>query len=226
MSPERFPEEWLRLREPVDHRSRAGPLVEQLAQSWDGRDRVRLVDLGCGAGSNLRYVSSRLQPGQTWVLVDHDLDLLRRVECPVSVRAVERVHTDLDDYVSELARDRRPVDGVTASALLDLVSGLWLERFVEVCCTRRCPVLAALTYDGAIDWCEPGGAAAPSELRRVSEPDDDDVRDAVNDHQRGDKGVGAGARPGGRGAHGRALRATRLSGRGGAEPVASRLAGR
>jgi hypothetical protein len=66
---------------------------------------------------------------------------------------------------------------VTASALLDLVSGAWLESLVSRCARARCGVLFALTYDGEISW-------------GVTDPDDGPVRDAVNRHQGGNKGLG------------------------------------
>ena len=82
----------------------------------------------------------------------------------------------------DLARDLEaaldgPIDLVTTSALLDLVSDQWLERFVVEAATRRLPVYAALIYDGEVAL-EPG------------DPFDAAVIAAVNRHQRGDKGFG------------------------------------
>src|SRR5262249_39044547 len=47
----------------------------------------------------------------------------------------------------ELALDG-PLDLVTTSALLDLVSAEWLDRLVVEVAARRLPFYAALTYDG------------------------------------------------------------------------------
>jgi hypothetical protein len=69
-------------------------------------------------------------------------------------------------------------DLVTASALLDLVSPDWLDGLVDACVASRCAALFALTYDGTVVW--PGSA----------DPVDEQVRDAVNKHQRRDKGLG------------------------------------
>ena len=69
------------------------------------------------------------------------------------------------------------VDLVTTSALLDLVSGEWLERLAVETAARRLPVYAALTYDGRAEL-QP---ADPLDLKIVT---------AVNTHQRRDKGFG------------------------------------
>jgi hypothetical protein len=76
----------------------------------------------------------------------------------------------------ELALDG-PLDLVTASALLDLVSAEWLDRLVVETAARRLPVYATLIYDGRADI-EPGGAG------------DAELLAGFNLHQRTDKGFG------------------------------------
>ena len=63
----------------------------------------------------------------------------------------------------DLARDLEaaldgPVDLVTTSALLDLVSDDWLDRLVTETAARRLPVYAALSYDGRVEI-DPADAA-------------------------------------------------------------------
>jgi hypothetical protein len=82
----------------------------------------------------------------------------------------------------DLARDLElalegPLDLVTTSALLDLVSAEWLDRLIVEAAARRLPVYAALSYDG----------------RTVIEPEsrfDREVLAGFNLHQRTDKGFG------------------------------------
>jgi hypothetical protein len=76
----------------------------------------------------------------------------------------------------ELALDG-PLDLITCSALLDLVSDEWLERLVVEAGARRLPVYAALSYDGRATL-DP------------AQPFDADIIAAVNRHQRRDKGFG------------------------------------
>ena len=75
-----FDRDWLALREPYDHAARDDGLASALngwlsARTAGGSD-VRIMDLGCGAGSNLRYLTPRLPHPQAWRLVDNDAALL------------------------------------------------------------------------------------------------------------------------------------------------------
>ena len=187
MSNAAFDAAWLAIREPVDHRSRDASLIPPLEAEWRRRGWSRVLDLGCGTGSNLRYLAPRLPRGQDWVLLDHDAELLARVEVPERVGVVTRRE-------GELARDGlaavAETDLVTASALLDLVSEEWLRRLVDACRATFCGAHFALTYDGTIEWSVDAGAATADNV-----PDDGLVRDAVNAHQRRDKGLGASLGP-------------------------------
>jgi hypothetical protein len=74
-----FTAAWLGLREPFDAAARAATLVTELrAHVARGTDDAPLaiVDLGAGAGSNLRYLAPLLGGVQRWRLVDHDSLLL------------------------------------------------------------------------------------------------------------------------------------------------------
>jgi hypothetical protein len=70
-----------------------------------------------------------------------------------------------------------PIDLVATSALLDLVSADWLDRFVVETAARRLPVYAALTYDGRVSF-------------TPADPLDGAVIAAVDRHQLTDKGFG------------------------------------
>lgn len=181
---EHFDAAWLALREPVDHAARPGSLVEALCSHWTAAGmggRRRVVDLGSGTGSNLRYLAPRLARcgEQDWTLVDHDEGLLAQGCAPCAGVVVQLAQADL------AAGERvvpRGCDLVTGSALLDLVSRAWLEDLLEGCRTAGAAVLFALSYDGQVHWSDP-------------DPEDSRVLDAVNRHQRGDKGWGAALGP-------------------------------
>jgi Methyltransferase domain len=172
-----FAASWLTLREPYDRRARNGAVLDAVA-AWAGeRSSVAVVDLACGLGSTVRALSERLPQQQRWRLVDNDLSLLARaagLARPPDL-TVTAVPVDLARDL-EAALDG-PVELITSSALLDLVSHDWLDRLVTESAARRLPVYAALSYDGL------------ATLDPV-DPLDSAVIDAVNQHQRGDKGFG------------------------------------
>jgi SAM-dependent methyltransferase len=177
-----FSAEWLALREPHDRAARSRPVLDALAAAFAGRFAVTVVDLACGTGSTWRAISSLLPERQNWRLVDNDLSLLGRAAGATAPAGAEIKTVPID-----LARDLEaaldgPVDLVTASALLDLVSAEWLERFVVETAARRLPVYAALSYDGR-------AVLAPQD------PGDIAVLAALNRHQLIDKGFGAALGP-------------------------------
>ena len=197
--------EWLALREPADAAARSERLLQAVAARFTPETNLTVLDLGAGTGSNARYLAERLHKQQQWLLVDHDPALL--IEASQRLRAwgearglvvsrdegAWRVEgealavtfatrlADLGDLssASELFLDRRLV---TASALLDLVSAAWIESLASECRVAGAAGLFALTYDGRIH-CSP------------EEPGDDEIRQLVNEHQRGDKGFGAALGP-------------------------------
>jgi hypothetical protein len=172
-----FSTEWLTLREPYDVAARNATVLDAMLAAFRGQASIAVVDLACGTGSTFRAISKRLPSRQNWRLVDNDLGLLagasglgRPPEVTVAAKAVDLVR-DL-----ELALDG-PIDLITTSALLDLVSEDWLERLMVEAAARRLPVYAALSYDGRVSF-DP------------AEPFDADVVAAVNRHQHGNKGFG------------------------------------
>lgn len=178
---DRFESDWLALREPADHRARAGELAVRLEAWCRPRTPLQVLDLGAGTGSNLRYLAARLRGSQRWTLVDHDPTLLalaiRNRPPGVDVRTLT---ADLQHWSVTTAVPAPEL--VTASALLDLVSRSWLAALVRDCRSLDAAALIALSYDGEVHWSDP-------------DPDDHFVRRAVNTHQERDKGLGAALGP-------------------------------
>ena len=172
-----FSPDWLALREPFDLRARNLNVLNGVTASLKQLPSIRIVDLACGTGSTLRALSPRLPTQQDWRLADNDLGLLARAAAtPLSKDvAVNTLALDLNRDL-ESALDG-PVDLVTTSALLDLVSEHWLDRLVVEIAARSIPFYAALSFDGRIEL-------APRD------PLDADIVAAVNAHQQTDKGFG------------------------------------
>ena len=172
-----FSADWLALREPYDARARNTEVLAVAAASLEQHQTVQIVDLGCGTGSTMRALSPFLAARQKWRLVDNDPELLAEAKAtrPLERAAATAVALDLKQDL-EAALDG-PIDLVTTSALLDLVSETWLERLAMRVAARSIPFYAALSYDGRIEL-------------NPADPFDAAIAAAVNADQRTDKSFG------------------------------------
>jgi SAM-dependent methyltransferase len=171
-----FSAEWLSLREPYDMRARNPAVMNAVIGAFRAKPNLRITDLGCGTGSTLRALSPRLGQ-QQWRLVDYDGALLTRAAQSAAALKVQvqTLHADLSRNLEDVLQ--QPADLITNSALLDLVSDEWLDRLVACASARECSVYAALNYDGRIEL-------------SPAHPLDEAVANAVNRHQRRNKGFG------------------------------------
>jgi hypothetical protein len=172
-----FSADWLALREPYDRAARNGSVLAAVGRYFSGQDAIAVVDLACGTGSTMRAIGAHLPERQAWRLVDNDLSLLARAATLPPTAQVTVLGKPVD-----LARDlelalESPLDLVTTSALFDLVSQPWLDRLALEAAARNLPVYAALTYNGEA-------------VLEPADPFDAHIVEAVNRHQRTDKGFG------------------------------------
>lgn len=195
-----FTAEWLALREPVDHRSRDIGVADQLRAHFHARERVEVVDLGCGTGSNLRGTFHLLPARQNWTLVDYDPRLLGAARDTLSSWAdrgmasgdtlllekkgakiaVRFRQADLNQDL-DAALGATP-DLVTAAAFFDLASPEYIGQLAAAAAGRRAAFFTTLTYNGQQAW-------------TPAHPADQAMLDAFHAHQAGDKGFGPSAGP-------------------------------
>ena len=193
-----FSPEWLRLREPVDHRARDLVLARRLKAHFADRNAVTVYDLGSGLGSNLRGAYRWLPRRQHWVLVDYDAALLAAAREEI-LRWADEAHSSraMIDAIKDgrtlkiefagrdLAADpavwgtAKP-DLVTAAALFDLVSAEWIGRFTAALAASGAAFYTVLTHDGRSVW-------------QPSHPADAAMKAAFETHFGGDKGFGPSA---------------------------------
>ncbi len=176
-----FDTTWLTLREPSDGRARNEPLLARFTAEVDGADQPVILDIGCGTGSTPRAIGPHLRHAVGWRLFDHDQRLLDAAKSRHGGEAgFEFVQGDLNRLEALPLHDAR---FVTASALFDLCSGEFIDRFVAHIAGLRTGLYAALNYDGRMQW---------SQAHEL----DDAVATRFNAHQRTDKGFGPSLGPG------------------------------
>ena len=206
-APDGFSADWLSLRESFDFdardvAARRMRLVERLQRWRSGVDRPwRVIDLGCGTGSNLRWLAPRLGGAQQWLAVDHDAallnawpsvfettdaplvdgahDLAQVARWPLPCAAIEIVCRQLDLAQHLEALPWSAADLVTASALIDLVGQAWLKQLVACCSAARAGLLLTLSVDGRHQW-------------HPADRDDIWMSHTFAAHQQRDKGFGPG----------------------------------
>ena len=184
-----FASDWLTLREAADVDSRSQPLAELAAEWLSARTPAPLiVDLGCGRGSNMRFLAPRLNGHQRWKLIDHDAILLAQARQraaglgnsqgqPVAVET----HCVSLEPLAEVPLDDAHL--VTASALLDLVSQQWIDAFVARIAGQQQALLIALSVTGEWHFIDPQGAP-------VLDDEDRWLLAMFMAHQQRDKGLG------------------------------------
>lgn len=198
----RFSRQWLKLREGADLAARDPALARRFGVSLARKTGapLRLIDLGAGSGANCRALLPRIGGDQDWILIDRDRDLIdaqaeeftlwaRRQGYPILAGGGRMTITagaarwSVTSLPLDLAQDQSALetlldaDGVTAAALLDLVSADWIEALAAALARRRVPFLSVLAVDGRRRW-EP----------RLAE--DELLSESFRRHQTGDKGFG------------------------------------
>lgn len=170
-----FSDDWLDLREPYDHRSRSPATEQFVLSSLPPGGPTRIIDLGGGTGSNLRHLALRIAGPQSWIILDHDRALLEAampriaafaetqawacvveasrltIDRPEGAIVVDLREADIS-FEDELKAAVEGADLVTATALLDLASALWVESLAAIARASSTRLLMSLSVDGRILW--------------------------------------------------------------------------
>ncbi len=175
-----FSDDWLALREPHDHASRAPAITAAATTFLSARAFPLLVDLACGRGSNFRYLQGRVPTDTRWRLIDQDATLLDAAAAQLGDTPAELRQLDLRS--DALAAGIAGADLVAAAALIDLVSVGWLDRLAQAAEATGAALLITGSVDGRIGW-QPAHSADATMAR------------AYATHQSRDKGFGGALGP-------------------------------
>ncbi len=195
----RFPSEWLALREPVDMASHNREVLGACARTFSHQETLSICDLGAGTGASLRAFAPFLPKTQYWTLVDNDpenlhaaqefladwSDFARPTDKGIALERTGK-HIEVRFSQRDLAADAMPWPAgselITASALFDLTSENWIKRLVKNLAEDRLSLLAVLSFDGRMEI-------------NPSDTQDETIFSAFCAHQQTDKGFGAASGP-------------------------------
>ncbi|MFG2452604.1 class I SAM-dependent methyltransferase [Streptomyces sp. M41(2017)] len=175
----RYAPQWLRLREPADAAARAADLLDPLRvrlanRPVRGGDLV-IHDLGCGTGSMGRWLAPRLDGAQHWILHDRDPYLLHFATVGAPRAAADGSHVGVTTQRGDIGRlTADALAGaslVTASALLDVLTGEEIDRLAAACAGAGVPALLTLSVVGRVEL-------------SPADPLDAEIGEAFNAHQR------------------------------------------
>lgn len=166
---------WLALREPADAAARAAELVEKVRSLLPASATTVVHDLGCGTGSMARWLAPQLSGPQHWVMYERDADLLAHAAVGVPPLAADGSQTTIETRQRDITRlGKRDLTGaslITASALLDMLTAPEVERIARSCVEARCAALLTVSVVGRVTL-------------TPSDPLDEEIASAFNEHQR------------------------------------------
>ncbi len=130
----------------MDGRFRSSRLAHKFIEH---ANKTRLIiDLGCGTGTNYRYLRRNNGSETPWLGVDSDGDAL---EIAAGELAGTLVRFELADLATDLLLLPTSEDvAITASAFLDITSEDWIDRFANL--VAGSPLLISMTASGASAW--------------------------------------------------------------------------
>ena len=171
----RVSERWLALREPADAEARRRDLVEELMRRLPATGRRLIHDLGAGTGAMGRWLAPLLPGAQHWFLYDRDPDLLEAAGAdppgPAADGAAVTVEVKLTDFGRLRPDNLAGATLITASGLLDMLTGDELAELASLCVATGCPALLTLSVVGRVEL-------------TPADPLDGRVAAAFNAHQR------------------------------------------
>lgn len=168
----RFGAGWLALREPADAAARSTELAGAVRTLLPTTPVIR--DLGAGTAAVGRWLAPRLEAPGHWILHDRDPELLAHAWLPQATTVETRVGgLPIEPVSTALAGTSL----VTASALLDLLTGADVRQLAAACAAAGCAALLTLSVTGIVRF-------------TPADPFDDVVAEAFNQHQRAQLGLG------------------------------------
>ena len=168
MEEENFDKDWLNERYPFDVEARNKELQTKVLQHLEGKEKLVLVDVGSGTGSNCLYFVEKLLQNQKWYLIEQNEYLsnatIRRLKEYASYHKYEFERKKKSIKITAITKtievvlindsmlnldallDVTKIDLLTANAVFDLLSEEQIEQFSNIIINNKIPFYATLNY--------------------------------------------------------------------------------
>ena len=128
----KFENSWLFQREKIDNISKSISIINKINVVLKDYDKIRIIDLGTGTGSNFRYLSKKIKfKNQSWTLMDLSKSSLNEAKkTSVTNNKIQKIILKHDDIIKNI--DKHNFDNyeiVTGSAFLDIMPVNWFKKF-------------------------------------------------------------------------------------------------
>ena len=173
-----FENSWLLSREKIDSISRNKKAIEKINKYTSISKNLNIIDLGCGTGSNFRYLNPKIVKKQSWKMVDiSHLSLSYLKKNIKHSQKIQNITYKKIDIIKQIEKiDFKNFDIVTGSALLDIMPKEWFINFLNINKSTKI-IYFTINYDGNFKF-------------YPKHKDDDNIVRLFNQDQMSDKGIG------------------------------------
>ena len=174
----KFDNKWLLLRERIDTISRNQKAIDKINTYLKKYNQVNIMDLGCGTGSNYRYLSKRIKGKQDWLMTDISLESINYFKRSLVLKS----NTNLISFKKiNVIKDIEKIkfdnfNLITGSAFLDIMPRQWFKEFSRLNTNTKI-IYFSINYDGFFKF-------------TPKHQDDELVLKLFNKDQKSDKGIG------------------------------------
>ena len=146
----KFENSWLFQREKIDNISKSISIINKINIVLKNYDKIRIIDLGTGTGSNFRYLSKKIKfKNQSWTLMDLSKSSLNEAKkTSVTNNKIQKIILKHDDLIKNIEQHNFDnYEIVTGSAFLDIMPVDWFKKFYTKNRNTKL-VYFSINYDG------------------------------------------------------------------------------
>ena len=173
----KFNNDWLFLREKIDKVSRNKKIIEKINKYFQDYKTLSIADLGCGTGSNYRYLYPKLKKRQSWDMIDISFESIKEFKKKTNNKnKIININYKKFDLIKNIKSFKfEKYDIITGSAYLDIMPKNWYLGFKKQNLNTKV-IYFSINYDGFFKF-------------HPKHKDDQYVLNLFNKDQESDKGT-------------------------------------